>query len=144
MPCDVAAPPAPGIRLMVGERMLCETSRNAVNRESPAFSPSSWFPAVTTSPPMLQNRVGESGGPHRSLYVRPESASTCMYSPGGFPVERQLFSELTPGGACASNRLSIEPTPLCSSPSKSPSVTLPPPVLVTTSSTCTAPRPLDV
>src|SRR5256885_11664128 len=40
----------------VGETQCCDTSRNAVNRESPAFSPSSWLPTVSTSPLMLQSR----------------------------------------------------------------------------------------
>src|SRR5512134_2450686 len=142
MPIELATPPGPGTRLIVGETTCCEISRNAVNRESPAFSPSSWLPTVITSPPMLQIRAGEFGGPHRSLYVSAESGSTWMYSPGGLPVERQLLTEFTPGGP--GSRLSIEPTPLCSAPSKLPRTTGPPPVSIVTSSICTAPRPAEV
>src|SRR5690242_3439732 len=99
MPIEFATPPGPGTRLIVGESAYCEISRNAVNRESPAFSPSSWLPTVSTFPAMLHTRAGELDGPQRSLYVRFASGSTCMYSPGGFPVERQLLSVVTPGGA---------------------------------------------
>src|SRR5262252_2802912 len=83
-------PPAPLPRKsIVGETQSCETSWNAKNRVSAAFSPSSWLPAVSTTPPILHFRAGEFGGPHRSLYVRFDSASTWKYSPGGLPVERQ-------------------------------------------------------
>jgi hypothetical protein len=101
MPIELATPAGPGTRLIVGDTMFCEISRNAVKRESPAFSPSSWLPTAITSPARLQMRAGELGGPHRSLYVSADSGSTCMYSPGGLPVESQLLTELTPGGACA-------------------------------------------
>src|SRR6185436_1161179 len=98
---------------------------------------------------MLQLRAGEFGGPHRSLYVRFDNASMCMYSPGGLPVERQLFSLFTPAGgsglpAIPGNRLSIAPTPACSVNSKSPNTTGPEPVSIVMSSMITAPRPADV
>src|SRR6516225_12361084 len=85
MPCAFGVvPPAPlPIRLIVGDTSICEISRNAVNRLSPAFSPSSWLPTVVTTPPMLQFRAGEFGGPQRSLYVRFDSASVWKYSAGG-------------------------------------------------------------
>src|SRR5712692_10555652 len=107
MPCEFGTPGLASLRLIVGESENCEISRNAVNRSSPARSPSSWLPHVSTSPPMLQQRAGELGGPQRSLYVRFDSASMCMYSPGGLPVERHmLVTEFGVG-----NRLSIWPTP---------------------------------
>src|SRR6185436_8794755 len=102
MPCELATPPGPGTKLIVGVTASWEISRKAVKRESPARSASSWLPAVSTSPPMLQLRAGEFGGPHKSLYVRFDSASTCMYSPGGLPVERQLLTVVTvPGGSAS-------------------------------------------
>src|ERR1051325_8460761 len=138
MPCEFGAPAGPGIRLIVGESLNCEISRNAVNRESPARSPSSWLPHVSTSPPMLQTRAADVGDPQRSLYVRFDSASMCMYSPGGLPVERQILVT----GFGVGNRLSIWFTPF-SEPSKSPMTTSPAPMLMVTSSSSTAPREND-
>src|SRR5712691_10016064 len=120
MPCEFGTPGAASSRLMVGEKQCCETSRNAVNRESPAFSPSSWLPHVSTKPPMLQTRAGEVGGPHRSLYVRFDSASMWKYSGGGLPVERHTSVVARAGGS--GKRLSMLFTPPCSAPSKSPRV----------------------
>src|SRR5690349_8688155 len=105
MPCEFGTPGAVWSRLMVGETTPCEISRNAVYRESPAFSPSSWLPGVSTSPPMLHTREGEFGGPHRSLYVRLDRFSRCQYSPGGLPVERHTSVTRSPGGS--GKRLSI-------------------------------------
>src|ERR1041385_7719273 len=67
MPIEFCVPPGPPTRLITGDRQCCETSRTAVNRESAGFPPSSWFPTVSTSPPMLHTREGELGGPQRSL-----------------------------------------------------------------------------
>src|SRR5258706_5605368 len=121
--------------------MLCETSRNAVNRESPARSPSSWLPAVKTTLPRLHLRCGELGGPHRSLYVRFDSASRWKYSAGGLPVERQTSVTCSVGGS--GKRLSIAFTPPCSGVSKSPITTGPAPLSIVTSSSSTAPREND-
>src|SRR5262245_33176255 len=88
MPIEFCVPPGPPTRLIVGETMECEISRNAVKRVSPAFSPSSWFPTASTTPPMLQLRLGEFGGPHSSFQVRLERGSVWKYSPGGLPVAR--------------------------------------------------------
>src|ERR1043166_7553626 len=88
MPCEFGTPGLVSRRLIVGETANCEISRNAVNRSSPARSPSSWLPHVSTSPPMLHFLAGELGGPQRSLYVSPDSASRWKYSAGGLPVER--------------------------------------------------------
>src|SRR5260221_14785946 len=88
MPMELGTPGAASLGLIVGDTACCDTSRNAVNRESPAFSPSSWLPAASTSPPMLQTRAGELGAPQRSLYVRLARFSMWKYSAGGLPVER--------------------------------------------------------
>src|SRR5438045_5820267 len=88
-PIELTAPAGPSSRFMVGEIIDCCTSRSAVNRESPAFSLSSWLPTVRTTPPRLHLRAGEFGGPHRSLYVRLDSASAWMYGLTGLPAERQ-------------------------------------------------------
>src|ERR1051326_6598938 len=88
MPCEFGTPGLVSRRLIVGETANCEISRNAVNRSSPARSPSSWLPHVSTSPPMLHFRAGELGGPQRSLYVSPDSASRRKYSAGGVPGAR--------------------------------------------------------
>src|SRR5690349_2274008 len=142
MPIEFAPPPPAGTRLIVGETIVCEISRNAVNRESPAFSPSSWLPTAVTTPLMLHTRAGEFDGPQRSLYVRFESASVCQYSPGGLPVERHTSTEVRPGGS--GKRLSMALTPLCSAPSNAPIVTTPAPLSIVTSSRRTAPRPFEV
>src|SRR5262245_38506076 len=115
-PCELSPPAGPFVRLMVGEIISCMTSRNAVNRVSPAFSPSSWLPTVSTRPPMLQMRAGELDGPQRSLYVRFESCSTWTYSAGGLPVVRHTSRPVRPPGS--GNRLSIEFAPEFSAPSK--------------------------
>src|SRR5262245_8693588 len=98
-------PPAVPLKLIVGDTHICETSRYAKNRVSAAFSPSSWLPTTITTPPMLQTRAGEFGGPHRSLYVSPDSAWTWKYSVGGLPVERHTSVVRRPGGS--GKRLSI-------------------------------------
>src|SRR5512144_1774150 len=91
------APPAPlPIMLIVGDTSICEISRYAVNRVSPAFSPSSWLPTVVTTPPMLHTRAGEFDGPQRSLYVRFDSASVWKYSVGGLPVVRHTSVTVRP------------------------------------------------
>src|SRR5262245_12600018 len=141
-PIELTAPPGPFVVLMVGEIISCMTSRNAVNRVSPAFSPSSWLPTVSTRPPMLQMRAGEFDGPHRSLYVRFESASTWMYSPGGLPVVRHTSRPVS--GLGSGKRLSIEFAPVCSAPSKPPIRTAPAPLSTVTSSISTAPRPFEL
>src|SRR5512144_1449827 len=83
------APPAPSpTRSIVGDTSIWDTSRNGMNRVSPAFSPSSWLPTVVTTPPMLHTRAGEFDGPQRSLYVGFDSASAWMYGLIGVPVER--------------------------------------------------------
>src|SRR6266542_5862883 len=82
-------------RLIVGDITACETSRNAVNRESPAFSPSSWLPAAISAPPMLHTRAGEFDGPHRSLYVRFDSASMWKDASGGLPLERHTSTDVS-------------------------------------------------
>src|SRR5689334_25420926 len=104
------APPTPWpTRLIVGDTSICEISRNAVNRVSPAFSPSSWLPTVVTTPPMLHTRAGELDGPQRSLYVRFDSASAWKYSAGGLPVVRHTSVAWSVGGS--GNRLSMALTP---------------------------------
>ena len=142
MPIEFRLPPGPSSRLIVGDWISCMTSRNAVNRESPAFSPSSWLPTVITLPPMLQMRAGEFGGPQRSLYVRLEILCTCMYSGGGLPVERHTSVDVSP--PTSGNRLSIALTPPCSGVSKSPITTGPAPLSIVTSSISTAPRPNEL
>src|SRR6185369_5994326 len=133
------APPTPlPIRLIVGDTHACEISRNAAYRVSPAFSPSSWLPRFSTTPPMLHRRAGEFGGPQRSLYVRPDSPSTWKYSHGGLPVVRHTSVAARPAGS--GKRLSIAFTPPCSGVSKSPSTTGPAPVSIVMSSRSTAPR----
>src|ERR1041385_4196044 len=67
MPIEFFVPPGPPTRLITGDRQCCETSRNAGKRESAAFSPSSWFPTVRTSPTRLHTLDGEVGRPQRSL-----------------------------------------------------------------------------
>src|SRR5690349_11800584 len=138
MPIEFGTPGAVWRQLIVGETACCATSRNAANRESPAFSPSSWLPQVSTSPPMLQMRAGEFGGPQRSLYVRFARFSMWKYSAGGLPVERHTSLTVSPGGS--GNRLSIWFTPPCSTPSKSPMFEAPAPLSIVTSSISTAPQ----
>src|SRR5262245_19454881 len=99
MPCEFFAPAGPPTMLMVGDSSICDISRNAVNRVSPAFSPSSWLPQVVTTPPMLHTRAGELDGPQRSLYVRFDSASVWKYSLGGLPVVRHTSTAVRPGGS---------------------------------------------
>src|ERR1041385_6124423 len=136
------APPTPlPIRLIVGDTHACEISRNAPYRVSPAFSPSSWLPTFSTTPPMLQLRFGEFGGPQRSLYVRLDSPSTWKYSHGGLPVVRHTSVAAWPAGS--GKRLSIAFTPPCSGFSKLPITLGPEPVSMVTSSSSTAPRPAE-
>src|SRR5215471_9756592 len=137
------APPTPApTRLIVGDTHISEISRNAVNLESPEASPSSWLPTLRMMPPMLQTLAGESGGPQRSLYVSPESASTWKFSAGGLPVERHTSVTWSPGGS--GKRLSIAFTPPCSGVSKLPITLDPEPVSMVTSSSSTAPRVNEV
>src|ERR1051326_3949409 len=98
--------------------------------------------AVNTTPPRLQWRCGELGGPHRSLYVRLDSASRWKFSLGGFPVERHTSVACSAGGN--GKRLSIAFSPPCSGVSKSPITTGPAPVSMVTSSSSTAPREAEL
>src|SRR5262249_10454181 len=91
---------------------------------------------------MLQMRVGDVGGPQRSLYVSADSRSTCMCVGGALPVERQTSFAVSPGGS--GKRLSIAFTPPCCGVSKSPITTGPAPLSIVTSSIWTAPQPPDV